>query len=36
VFGSAADLTLADLQLETFFPADEATGDALREYAARG
>jgi transcriptional regulator with XRE-family HTH domain len=35
VFGSAADLTLADLVLETFFPADEETGEALREYAAR-
>ncbi|WP_344669505.1 helix-turn-helix domain-containing protein [Catenulispora yoronensis] len=36
VFGSAIDLTLADLTLETFFPADEETAEALREYVARG
>lgn len=35
VFGSAVDLTLAELTLETFFPADEQTAEVLREYAAR-
>jgi transcriptional regulator with XRE-family HTH domain len=34
VFGSAVDITLQELALETFFPADEATGRALRELAA--
>lgn len=30
VFGTAVDLTLTDLAIEAFFPADEATADALR------
>lgn len=30
VFGTPVDLTLAELALETFFPADEATAEALR------
>ena len=34
VFGTAVDITLSELTLETFFPADEATAQALR--AARG
>jgi transcriptional regulator with XRE-family HTH domain len=34
VFGSAADVTVQELTLETFFPADEATGQALRSLAA--
>jgi transcriptional regulator with XRE-family HTH domain len=34
VFGSAVDITLQELALETFFPADEATARALRELAA--
>jgi hypothetical protein len=30
VFGAAVDITLSELSLETFFPADEATASALR------
>lgn len=30
VFGTPVDVTLSELALETFFPADEATGAALR------
>lgn len=30
VFGTAVDITLSELTLETFFPADEATAVALR------
>lgn len=30
VFGTPIDVTLSELALETFFPADEATGEALR------
>lgn len=30
VFGTPVDITLAELALETFFPADAATADALR------
>jgi hypothetical protein len=30
VFGTPVDITLAELALETFFPADEATARALR------
>jgi transcriptional regulator with XRE-family HTH domain len=30
VFGTAVDITLAELALETFFPADAATSEALR------
>jgi transcriptional regulator with XRE-family HTH domain len=33
VFGTPNDITLAELALETFFPADEATARALRELA---
>jgi transcriptional regulator with XRE-family HTH domain len=33
VFGTPVDITLQELALETFFPADEATGDALRALA---
>lgn len=35
VFGTPVDITLSELALETFFPADEATGQALRRLAAR-
>ena len=35
VFGTPVDVTLQELALETFFPADDATGRALRELAAR-
>jgi transcriptional regulator with XRE-family HTH domain len=34
VFGSAVDITLQELALETFFPADAMTGDVLRRIAA--
>ena len=30
VFGTPVDITLSELALETFFPADEATAQALR------
>jgi hypothetical protein len=30
VFGTPVDLTLAEIALETCFPADEATAEALR------
>lgn len=35
VFGTPVDITLSELALETFFPADEATAAALRRLAAR-
>jgi hypothetical protein len=35
VFGTPVDVTLSELALETFFPADDATATALRAlYAA--
>ncbi|WP_374471907.1 helix-turn-helix domain-containing protein [Phenylobacterium sp.] len=34
VFGTAVDITLSELTLETFFPADAATAEALREAHA--
>ncbi|WP_376984760.1 helix-turn-helix domain-containing protein [Bosea sp. R86505] len=34
VFGTPVDITLSELALETFFPADAATGQALRAMAA--
>lgn len=33
VFGTAVDITLQELALETFFPADEATAERLRAMA---
>ncbi len=33
VFGTPTDITLSELALETFFPADEPTAQALRELA---
>jgi transcriptional regulator with XRE-family HTH domain len=35
VFGTPIDVTLAELALEAFFPADGATAEALRRMAAR-
>jgi hypothetical protein len=32
-FGTAVDITVAELAIESFFPADEATATALREHA---
>ena len=34
VFGTPVDVTLSELALETFFPADEETAAALRAIAA--
>jgi len=34
VFGTPIDITLSELALETFFPADEATAGLLRQLAA--
>jgi hypothetical protein len=34
VFGTAVDVTLQELTLESFFPADAFTGEALRALAA--
>jgi transcriptional regulator with XRE-family HTH domain len=34
-FGTATEVTLSELAIETFFPADEATARALRDHAAR-
>jgi transcriptional regulator with XRE-family HTH domain len=33
IFGTPVDVTLSEIALETFFPADAATGDALRRLA---
>lgn len=35
VFGTAVDVTLDELALECFYPADEATAAAMRELTAR-
>jgi transcriptional regulator with XRE-family HTH domain len=34
IFGTPFDVTLSELALETFFPADEATAERLRKIAA--
>ena len=34
IFGTPVDVTLSELTLETFFPADEVTATALRAMAA--
>ena len=36
VFGTPLDITLSELALESFYPADPATADALRTLAAAG
>jgi transcriptional regulator with XRE-family HTH domain len=36
VFGTPVDVTLQELALETFFPADASTGEVLRQLASRG
>jgi transcriptional regulator with XRE-family HTH domain len=33
-FGTAVDITVAELAIESFFPADDATARALRDHAA--
>jgi hypothetical protein len=35
IFGTPLDVTLQELALETFFPADARTGEVLRELAAQ-
>jgi len=32
-FGTATEVTLSELAIETFFPADAATAAAVREHA---
>jgi transcriptional regulator with XRE-family HTH domain len=34
IFGTAVDITLSELAIESFFPADPATAEALRRLAA--
>jgi hypothetical protein len=34
IFGTPVDITLSELALETFFPADEITAERLRAMAA--
>ncbi len=36
IFGTPVDVTLQELAMETFFPADEFTAQALRALAAQG
>jgi hypothetical protein len=33
-FGTAVDITVAELAIESFFPADAATAEAVRAYVA--
>jgi transcriptional regulator with XRE-family HTH domain len=33
-FGTAVDITVAELAIESFFPADEATAEVVRAYAS--
>jgi transcriptional regulator with XRE-family HTH domain len=35
-FGTAVDITVAELAIESFFPADEATVEAVHRHAAAG
>jgi hypothetical protein len=34
-FGTAVEVTASELSIESFFPADEATAGAVREYVER-
>ena len=34
VFGTPLDITLSEIALESFFPANAATADALRQFAS--
>jgi len=36
IFGTPVDVTLQELALETFFPADDFTAQALRQLASAG
>ena len=33
IFGTPLDITLAEIAIESFFPADAATAEALRQMA---
>ena len=33
-FGTAVDITVAELAIESFFPADAATAEVVRAYVA--
>ena len=33
-FGTAVEVTASELSIESFFPADEATAAAVRDYVA--
>jgi len=35
IFGTAVDITVAELSIESFFPADDATAAACRAFAPR-
>ena len=34
IFGTPVDITLSELALETFFPADDLTAERMRNMAA--
>ena len=34
-FGTAVEVTASELSIESFFPADERTAEAVRSYVAR-
>jgi hypothetical protein len=34
IFGTPVDITLSELALETFFPADDLTAERMRSMAA--
>ena len=36
VFGTAVEITLAELTIESFYPADDETAAAMRAIAANG
>ena len=36
VFGTPVDVTLSELAIETFFPADEFTREVLQQITAAG
>jgi hypothetical protein len=35
IFGTPVDITLSELALETFFPADDLTAERMRSLAAK-
>jgi hypothetical protein len=36
VFGTALEVTLSELTLEAFYPADDSTAEILRRFAPAG